>query len=137
MLGRRNQMKPRSHTALVWLYLLNIVFLTVHEMDSAYWHEWELLRLPGGIQFFLILHIPLLGAILLGFWRVVLWEGGAKLFSYTVAGIGIGAVALHTTLLLAGNPEFRQPTSLMVLAGVLVVSCLQIFTTYRSPARIE
>jgi hypothetical protein len=137
MLGGKNHMKPRSHTTLVWLYLLNVVFLTVHEMDSAYWHEWDLLRLPGGIQLFLILHIPLLGVILFGFWRVVLWERGAGPFSYTVAGIGVGAVALHTALLLAGNPEFRQPTSFMVLAGVLVVSCLQIFTTYRSPARIE
>ena len=130
-------MKSRSHTALVWLFLLNVVLLTVHEIDSAYWHEWELLRLPGGIQFFLILHIPLLGGILFGFWRVVLWERGARLFSYTVAGIGVGAVALHTVLILAGNPEFRQPVSLMVLAGVLVVSCLQITTTYYSPARFE
>lgn len=127
-------MKPRFHTALVWLFLLNVVLLTVHEIDSAYWHEWELLRLPGGIQLFLILHVPLLGGILFGFWRVVLWERGAGLFSYAVAGIGVGAVALHTVLILAGNPEFRKPVSLMVLAGVLVVSCLQIVATYRSPA---
>ena len=32
---------------LVWLYLTNAVLLINHEIDSAYWKEWELFKLPG------------------------------------------------------------------------------------------
>ena len=44
---------------LFWLYLVNTVLLILHEMDSAYWKEWELFHLPGGITGFLLLHFPL------------------------------------------------------------------------------
>ena len=29
-------------------YFVNSVLLIVHEIDSAYWEEWNLFRLPGG-----------------------------------------------------------------------------------------
>jgi len=34
---------------LLWLYLANAVLLINHEIDSAYWKEWELFKLPGGM----------------------------------------------------------------------------------------
>ena len=34
---------------LFWVYLANAVLLIVHEIGSAYWKEWDLFRLPGGI----------------------------------------------------------------------------------------
>ena len=45
---------------LFWLYLVNAVLLINHEIDSAYWKEWQLFRLPGGIEGFLLLQFPLL-----------------------------------------------------------------------------
>jgi hypothetical protein len=105
--------------------------LTVHEIDSAFWHEWQLLRIPGGVQLFLLLHLPLLGIVLYGFWCVVLWRRWARAFSYGLALVGIGAVTLHSVLMAAGNPEFRQPVSLAVLAGILIVSGVQIVVVSR------
>ena len=32
------------------LYLANTALLIAHEIDSAYWKEWELFHLPGGIR---------------------------------------------------------------------------------------
>lgn len=52
--------------ALFWLYLSNSVFLINHEIDSAYWKEWELFNLPGGITGFLLIHFPLLICVLYG-----------------------------------------------------------------------
>jgi hypothetical protein len=46
--------------------LTNSVLLINHEIDSAYWKEWELFRLPGGIAGFLLIHFPLLFLILYG-----------------------------------------------------------------------
>jgi len=44
---------------LFWLYLVNAILLINHEIDSAFWKEWELFKLPGGIGGFLILHFPI------------------------------------------------------------------------------
>ena len=52
--------------ALFWIYLVNSVLLINHEIDSAYWQEWELLHLPGGITGFLLVHFPVLFANLGG-----------------------------------------------------------------------
>jgi len=35
---------------LFWLYLSNSILLINHEIDSAYWKEWELFKLPGGLS---------------------------------------------------------------------------------------
>ena len=32
----------------VTLYVVNATLLICHQIDSAYWREWELLRVPGG-----------------------------------------------------------------------------------------
>jgi len=44
---------------LFWLYLINAILLINHEIDSAFWKEWELFKLLGGIGGFLILHFPI------------------------------------------------------------------------------
>ena len=44
---------------LFWIYLANAVLLISHEIDSAYWKEWDLFKLPGGITGFLIIHFHL------------------------------------------------------------------------------
>jgi len=124
----------RSRDTAAWLYLINTVLLTVHEIDSAYWHEWQLLRLPGGIDMFLLVHIPILGVVLYGFRRVVLWQQGARAFSYVLAAMGITAFSLHMILIAAGLPGFREPVSLAVLAAVLALSGLQILVVSRVPA---
>jgi hypothetical protein len=120
-------------TGPTWLYLTNAVLLSVHEIDSAYWHEWSLLGLPGGIQFFLLLHLLLLAIVLWGFRQVVLWKRGAKAFSYFLAAAGIVAFAIHGTLIATGSPEFRLPVSQAVLWSTLLVSLAQIAVVWRCP----
>lgn len=44
---------------LLWLYVVNTVLLINHEIDSAYWHEWELFNMKGGVEGFLLIHLPL------------------------------------------------------------------------------
>ncbi len=53
-----------------WLYSANATLLIVHEIESAYREEWKLFRLPGGISFFLIVHLPLVFLILYGLVQV-------------------------------------------------------------------
>ena len=99
--------------------------LFTHEIDSAYWHEWELFRLPGGIQVFVLVHIPLIIIFLVGFKRVILNETGAYLYSLVTAGLGVFAFIIHATFLALGYAQFRTPVSLALLACILIVSLLQ------------
>ncbi len=64
---------------LFWLYLANAVVIINHEIESAYWREWELFRLPGGITGFLIIHFPVLFVMLYGL--PLLKDGGAHRFT--------------------------------------------------------
>lgn len=45
---------------LTLIYILNAAFLLLHEIESAYEKEWEILKLPGRITGFLLMHIPIL-----------------------------------------------------------------------------
>jgi hypothetical protein len=55
-------------TALEIVYVLNVTLLLLHEIESAYVKEWEILHLPGKITGFLLLHGPIL---LFFFWGAV------------------------------------------------------------------
>jgi len=47
-------------------YILNATLLILHEIESAYEKEWEILKLPGKLTGFLLLHIPILFLIFYG-----------------------------------------------------------------------
>ena len=113
------------------LYLLNLTLLATHEIDSAYWHEWEMFRLPGGIQLFLILHLPLLAIFFYGLIQVAQSAHYAKAFSYLLAGVGLFAFAIHMAFLLLEYPQFRSPVSVALLFAILAVSIAQIAAVRR------
>jgi hypothetical protein len=112
-----------------WLYLVNTVLLILHEMDSAYWKEWDLFRLPGGIGGFLLIHFPL---YLAGLYGLVLVSQGASaglILSLVVGAAGIFAFGIHTFFLRKGRPEFNTQISKGILGLLLIVSIAQIAAT--------
>ncbi len=112
-----------------WLYLVNTVLLILHEMDSAYWKEWDLFRLPGGIGGFLLIHFPL---YLAGLYGLVLVSQGASaglILSLVVGAAGIFAFGIHTFFLRKGRPEFNTQISKGILDLLLIVSIAQIAAT--------
>lgn len=111
------------------LYFGNAVVLIAHEIDSAYWHEWEMFRLPGGIQLFLILNIVLISVVVWGYRTVILWGHGARSYSYLLATLGIFAALIHGAFLAAGTQQFRIPISLALLVAALVLSIGQLIVT--------
>jgi hypothetical protein len=112
-----------------WLYLTNATLLMVHEIESAYRQEWKLFRLPGGISFFLILHLPLVFLILYGLVQVHQETLAGQVLSLVLSLAGIFAFSIHTFLNLKGHPEFKTPISLLILIATLGVSVAQLVTT--------
>ena len=112
-----------------WLYSANATFLIVHEIESAYRQEWKLFRLPGGISFFLIVHLPMVFLILYGLVQVEQSSLAGKILSLVLALAGVFAFSIHSFLNLRGHPEFKTPISITVLAATLCVSVAQLVTT--------
>jgi hypothetical protein len=114
---------------VLWLYCTNATLLIVHEMDSAYRQEWNLFRLPGGIAFFLVLHLPLVFLILFGLVQVWQESLSGQILSLVLSLAGLFAFSIHTFFNCKGHPEFKTPISLVVLAATLIVSLAQLATT--------
>ena len=113
------------YNILFWLYLSNSVLLINHEIDSAYWKEWDLFRLPGGISLFLLLHFPLLALVIYGLVLVSQHSFSGLLFSLALSLAGVFAFAVHMYFIRKGRPEFNAPVSLFILYSTLFVSLAQ------------
>lgn len=110
----------------VLLYLVNSVLLIVHEIDSAYWREWELFRLPGGLDGFLLLHIPLVGLILYGLLELSVDTAIGNTMYFVVDFGGFFAYGVHTYFLRKGDERFRGGVSQALLYAILLVSIVQL-----------
>ena len=114
---------------LFWIYLVNAVVLINHEIDSAYWKEWDLFKLPGGINGFLILHFPLLFLVLYGLIMTYRQSYGGLIFSLVLSLIGIFAFTIHMFFIKKGRKEFRTPISIFILVTALILSVIQAAVT--------
>jgi hypothetical protein len=104
------------------LYITNLSLLAVHEVDSAYWHEWELFGIPGGIQLFLVANFALLVPFLYGLVRLVRSPRGGAPYGIALSVAGLGAFGIHTSFLVKGHSEFRLPASIAILGLTLLTS---------------
>ena len=118
-----------ASTVLFWLYLTNAILLIIHEIDSAFWKEWELFKLPGGIGGFLIMHFPLLFLILYGLVLVSEQSFLGFIISLILSAGGIFAFCIHTTFIRRGRHEFNTPISRFILTLMLGVSTIQAAVT--------
>ncbi len=107
------------------LYILNSTLLFTHEVDSAYWREWMLFGLPGGIQLFLAMDIILIAVGLIGLRFVVLRKRSGLWFSLIQALCGIFAFTIHGIFILRGYTEFTLPMSEILLVLILMISAMQ------------
>jgi hypothetical protein len=118
---------------LTWIYLINAVILINHEIDSAYWQEWKLIKAEdkNGINGFLILHFPMLFVILLGLILLYNEKMSGNIISLFLAAGGLFAFFFHMHHLRRGRKEFNTPISRSMIYATLIVSVAQIFITIR------
>ncbi len=118
-----------------WLYLVNAVLIINHEIDSAYWREWNLF-MPAGkpasgndeqrfMSGFLIVHVPVLVLILMGLVEVYKASFSGLVLSLILAAGGLFAFTFHTIMMRRGRPGFNTPVSKLLLVATLAVSLAQ------------
>jgi hypothetical protein len=77
------QLKKVIKKMLTSIYILNATLLLLHEIESSYEKEWEILKLPGKISGFLIMHVPII---------LILFYGVIELEKVSTAGLMIGLI---------------------------------------------
>ena len=111
---------------LNWLFLANATVLITHQIDAAFWHEWELFRIPGGNQVNLLLNIPIIALVLYAHSRVVANIHTGMFFYKLLAALGFLTCAIHAGFMLVGNEAFVQPMSIALLVATFVLSAWQL-----------
>ena len=103
--------------------------LIIHQIDAAYWKEWEMFYLPGGIQGFLLFNKFVIPIVLVGYEQVVTKSLKAKLFSYVCGFLGILTFLLHSGFALFGAEQFHLPLSILIIVLFLIFGVWQVLRT--------
>ena len=93
-------------------YLITMCLLIIHQIDAAYWKEWEMFYLPGGVQAYLLFNIIVIPILLLGYRSIIKANQTAIKSSYLCAGLGIATFTIHAAFLAFGYEQFKLPLSL-------------------------
>ena len=88
------------------VYPINLALLFTHEIDSAYWQEWNLIGLPGGIQMFLVINLILLLITLYGYSGLMHNQPSGYIIAIILSFFGLIAFSIHSYFILTGHPEF-------------------------------
>ena len=110
---------------LTLIYIINATLLLLHEIESAYEKEWEILKLPGKITGFLLFHIPIIIFIFFGLIEI---ENNSTIGMIIGIILGIGGVIpfIVHKLIIKGTNQFNLPISnviiyLNILSGVFLL----------------
>ncbi|WP_317847353.1 DUF6713 family protein [Pseudomonas sp. HTZ2] len=112
-------------------YFVTMLALILHQIDAAYWQEWEMFFLPGGVQGFLLFNSLAIPVLLVGYRNVLLGTANAMVFAKVCAGLGLLTVFIHTGFGLAGFHQFHLPASICILT-LCLASALWLMARIRS-----
>jgi hypothetical protein len=104
---------------LVWLYILNLTLLLLHEIESAYWKEWEILSLPGGITGFLIIHFPLIIVLLYGLLQLYERTLTGYIFSLITGITGIIPFLVHNMIF-----RIKEKFQMLISQGIIYINII-------------
>ena len=115
--------------------ILNLALVLTHQVDGAYWHEWEMFQLPGGIQLNNFINVLTFIALLYLFVPVVQRKASGITCSLVIAAISALVLPIHVGFAIAGYQQFHLPFSIFIIVGTFLLSILQVVLTHR--ARLE
>ncbi|OIN44549.1 MULTISPECIES: DUF6713 family protein [Pseudomonas] len=117
-------------------YFLTMLLLVLHQIDAAFWREWELFFLPGGVQGFLLFNALVIPVLMIGYRHVLLGTSRASFFAKICAGLGTLTFVIHAGLALAGAHQFHLPASIAVIILCLISSIWLLVNTRNHDARL-
>lgn len=113
------------------LYMITFTLLIAHQIDAAFWKEWEMFFLPGGIQFFDLFNLGIIPILLLGLRSVILLEKKGYMYSILTSFLGIITFIIHLGFFLFGFEQFKLPLSVAIIVLCLLSATVQLFFTIK------
>lgn len=114
------------------IVVLNLALTLTHQVDAAYWREWEMFGLPGGIQLFNALNVLIFLAVLACFVPVIQRKTSGFACSLLIAAVCGCILPIHAAFALAGYTQFDLPFSVLLIVATFVVSIVQVVVTVRA-----
>lgn len=114
--------------------VLNLSLVMAHQADAAYWEEWQMFGIPGGIQVFTLFNLAAFALLLWCLVVVIRRRREGLRGSFLIAALSGIVLPIHAGFALAGHTEFDAPVSIAVIVGTFVVSIWQAGLTWRARA---
>lgn len=114
------------------LMILNLSLLIVHQVDAAYWHEWDMFHLPGGIQLFDLFNLLLFLALLTCFMAAIERRASGYACAWVIAAVCGVVFPIHAAFALAGFEQFDLPVSMAAIIGCGLGAVAQAWVMPRS-----
>lgn len=124
-----------SDRRVTW-YVANLVFLSTHQVDAAYWHEWSVFGVPGGLEFFLAFNVFAMAVLALGLVHVAQRRPSARAFVLTCAGVGCLTLGLHAFFLFHDRVAFWSVPSFLLFAAIAVSTAAQFVSARLTKSRV-
>ncbi len=115
---------------LTTIYIINTTLIILHEIDSSFQKEWELLKLPGKITGFLVFHIPIIIFLLYGLVKIQ-GDSLVGLILGILAGIGGLLPFLVHKIAVKNEQYFNSPISNAIIylniffGAILIILCVR------------
>ena len=106
-------------------YILNVTLLILHEIESGYEKEWEILKLPVKLTGFLILHIPIVIAFFYGFYCIIVFPHTRGILSILIGILGFIPFFVHK-IIINRKENFNTIISKMIIFGNVIFGIVSI-----------
>ena len=116
-------------TILTILYIANATLLVLHEIESAYEKEWEILKLPGGITGFILLHIPILILLFFGLIEIEKQSAPGLILGSLFGFFGIAPFIVHKFLVKTPGRFNRFISDFLIYTNIPIGICLCVLST--------
>ena len=110
---------------LVFFYIINVTLLLLHEIESGYEKEWEILNIPGKITGFLLLHIPILLIFFYGLYCIIQYPQTKVIISTVIGAAGFLPFIVHK-IIVKRKEHFNKRISNILIFGNIITGILLI-----------
>lgn len=114
---------------LIYVYIINVTLLILHEIESGYEQEWRILKLPLELTGFLLLHLPIV---------CLMFYGVIAIYQKTVVGsvlcvvfgiVGIIPFLVHK-IFVRRPGHFEKPISQVLIYGNILTGVVLVVLTF-------
>ncbi|MFD0737722.1 DUF6713 family protein [Lysobacter koreensis] len=114
------------------IIVLNLALVLTHQVDAAFWREWEMFGLLGGIQLFNALNVVIFLVVLSCFVAVIQRRPSGFRCSLAIALLCASVLPIHAAFALSGFSQFHLPFSVFLIVATFLVSIVQVALTVRA-----